>query len=151
MYKIYVVEEGDTLISIAAKFNTTTEILNTINGKIPKIEKGTEIIVPNVTEIPFAIYKVKKGDSLYDIARRNDINYKDIILLNGLKEGEYIYPDQELLIPKANIGIYMITGTKTLNQISNELMVPVIDIVDQNASIYLLPDQVIIYKKEKTI
>ena len=85
MYKIYVVEEGDTLISIAAKFNTTTEILNTINGKIPKIEKGTEIIVPNVTEIPFAIYKVKKGDSLYDIARRNDINYKDIILLNGLK------------------------------------------------------------------
>ena len=96
MYKIYVVEEGDTLISIAAKFNTTTEILNTINGKIPKIEKGTEIIVPNVTEIPFAIYKVKKGDSLYDIARRNDINYKDIILLNGLKEGEYIYPDQEL-------------------------------------------------------
>ena len=151
MYKIYVVEEGDTLISIAATFNTTTEILNTINGKIPKIEKGTEIIVPNVTEIPFAIYKVKKGDSLYDIARRNDINYKDIILLNGLKEGEYIYPDQELLIPKANIGIYMITGTKTLNQISNELMVPVIDIVDQNASIYLLPDQVILYKKEKTI
>lgn len=151
MYKIYVVEEGDTLISIATKFNTTTEILNTINGKIPKIEKGTEIIVPNVTEIPFAIYKVKKGDSLYDIARRNDINYKDIILLNGLKEGEYIYPDQELLIPKANIGIYMITGTKTLNQISNELMVPVIDIVDQNASIYLLPDQVILYKKEKTI
>ena len=151
MYKIYVVEEVDTLISIAAKFNTTTEILNAINGKIPKIEKGTEIIVPNVTEIPFAIYKVKKGDSLYDIARRNDINYKDIILLNGLKEGEYIYPDQELLIPKANIGIYMITGTKTLNQISNELMVPVIDIVDQNASIYLLPDQVILYKKEKTI
>ena len=45
----------------------------------------------------------------------------------------------------------MITGTKTLNQISNELMVPVIDIVDQNASIYLLPDQVILYKKEKTI
>ena len=42
MYKIYVVEEGDTLISIAAKFNTTTEILNTINGKIPKIEKGKE-------------------------------------------------------------------------------------------------------------
>ena len=40
---------------------------------------------------------------------------------------------------------------KTLNEISNELMVPVIDIVDQNASIYLLPDQVILYKKEKTI
>ena len=87
MYKIYVVEEGDTLISIAAKFNTTTEILNTINGKIPKIEKGTEIIVPNVTEIPFAIYKKgNRSSRVWDycgLDEKEIVFYTNRLLLAG--------------------------------------------------------------------
>lgn len=151
MYKVYIVEEGDTLDSIANKFKTTKEILNTINGNIVYLESGMSIIVPNTTDIPFDVYKVKKGDSIYSIARDYGVDYKDLLSINGLKEGEYIYPEQEILIPKRNIGIYNVTNVDTLNEIANKLNVDMNDLINQNASIYLLPNQIILYKKEKTI
>ena len=46
MYKIYKVSMGDTLSSIAKKFNTTIDNLQNING-IDYINMGELIIVPN--------------------------------------------------------------------------------------------------------
>lgn len=149
MYKIYMIQPGDTLENIALKFDTTVELLNRINDKAD-IKVGEEIIVPNNKEIPFVIYRVSKGDTLFDIARRNNVNYKDLILINGLKEGEYIYPNQELLIPKPDIGVYTVENTESLVQVSNKVGVSIDNIIKQNATIYLLPNQLILYKKEKS-
>lgn len=149
MYKIYMIQPGDTLENIALKFDTTVELLNRINDKTD-IKVGEEIIVPNNKEIPFVIYRVSKGDTLFDIARRNNVNYKDLILINGLKEGEYIYPNQELLIPKPDIGVYTVENTESLVQVSNKVGVSIDNIIKQNATIYLLPNQLILYKKEKS-
>lgn len=149
MYKIYMIQPGDTLENIALKFDTTVELLNRINDKTD-IKVGEEIIVPNNKEIPFVIYRVNKGDTLFDIARRNNVNYKDLILINGLKEGEYIYPNQELLIPKPDIGVYTVENTESLVQVSNKVGVSIDNIIKQNATIYLLPNQLILYKKEKS-
>lgn len=149
MYKIYMIQPGDTLENIALKFDTTVELLNRINDKTD-IKVGEEIIVPNNKEIPFVIYRVNKGDTLFDIARRNNVNYKDLILINGLKEGEYIYPNQELLIPKPDIGVYTLENTESLVQVANKVGVSVDNIIKQNATIYLLPNQLILYKKEKS-
>jgi LysM repeat protein len=148
MYKIYVINEGDTLESIANKFSTSVDVLERIND-IKQLNPGEEIIVPNNKEIPFIIYKVNKGDTLFDIARRNSVNYKDLILINGIKEGEYIYPNQEILVPKPDIGVYTIENPETLTQIANKIGTTIQNIIDQNASIYLLPNQLILYKKEK--
>ena len=74
MYKIYMIQPGDTLENIALKFDTTVELLNRINDKTD-IKVGEEIIVPNNKEIPFVIYRVNKGDTLFDIARRNNVDY----------------------------------------------------------------------------
>lgn len=148
MYKIYVINEGDTLESIANKFSTSVDVLERIND-IKQLIPGEEIIVPNNKEIPFIIYKVNKGDTLFDIARRNSVNYKDLILINGIKEGEYIYPNQEILVPKPDIGVYTIENPETLTQIANKIGTTIQNIIDQNASIYLLPNQLILYKKEK--
>lgn len=148
MYKIYVINEGDTLESIANKFSTSVDVLEKIND-IKQLIPGEEIIVPNNKEIPFIIYKVNKGDTLFDIARRNSVNYKDLILINGIKEGEYIYPNQEILVPKPDIGVYTIENPETLTQIANKIGTTIQNIIDQNASIYLLPNQLILYKKEK--
>ena len=149
MYKIYMIQPGDTLENIALKFDTTVELLNRINDKTD-IKVGEEIIVPNNKEIPFVIYRVSKGDTLFDIARRNNVNYKDLILINGLKEGEYIYPNQELLVPKPDIGVYTVENTESLVQVSNKVGVSIDNIIKQNATIYLLPNQLILYKKEKS-
>ena len=149
MYKIYIIQPGDTLENIALKFDTTVELLNRINDKTD-IKVGEEIIVPNNKEIPFVIYRVNKGDTLFDIARRNNVNYKDLILINGLKEGEYIYPNQELLVPKPDIGVYTVENTESLVQVSNKVGVSIDNIIKQNATIYLLPNQLILYKKEKS-
>jgi LysM repeat protein len=148
MYKIYVINEGDTLESIANKFSTSIDVLERIND-IKDIIPGEEIIVPNNKEIPFLIYKVNKGDTLFDIARRNNVNYRDLVLINGIKDGEYIYPNQEILIPKPDVGVYTVEDPETLAQVANKTGTTMQNIIDQNASIYLLPNQLILYKKEK--
>lgn len=148
MYKIYIINEGDTLESIAAKFSTSVDVLERIND-VKEIIPGEEIIVPNNKELPFIIYKVNKGDTLFDIARRNNVNYKFLILINGIKEGDYIYPNQEILIPKPDIGVYTVEDPETLAQVASNIGTSMQNIVEQNASIYLLPNQLIFYKKEK--
>jgi Tfp pilus assembly protein PilF len=43
-------------------------------------------------------YKVKKGDNLYSIARKQNMEYSDLIRLNNLKPGSVIHPNQVLLV-----------------------------------------------------
>jgi cell wall-associated NlpC family hydrolase len=49
-----------------------------------------------------ATYKVRKGDSLYAIARRNGLTVQELKRLNGLK-GDALKPGQKLLLAKATI------------------------------------------------
>ena len=130
MYKIYTIEYGDTLDSIANKFSTTKSFLERINSSLTNIYPGFEIIVPISSNSPFETYIVKKGDNIYEISKEYGTNYKEILLLNGLEENDYIYPNQELIVLKKDYDM---------------------DLVKQNASLYLIPNQVVIYKKEKTI
>ncbi|MEG0266322.1 MAG: LysM peptidoglycan-binding domain-containing protein [Bacilli bacterium] len=150
MYKIYIVDRGDTIESIAIKFDTTIDVLKKINVDLSNLRQGMEIIVPNNQNIPFLIYTVIKGDTLFDIARRNNTNYKDLVLINGLEEGGYIYPGQELLIPKPGIGIYSVLDGETLTQVAINLKTTPESLISENAAIYLLPNQ-LIYKKEKKV
>ena len=86
-------------------------------------------------------YVVKKGDNLYNIAKRYNVDEKTIELLNGLKENEYIYPGQKLLIPKDNVYI-----TKE-NDSVKKLLDSGIEL-DNLYNIYLQKDQIIFYKKD---
>ena len=87
---IYTVKKGDSLYSIAQRYKTTvSEIqrlnyLNSINLqigqelRIPE-EYNNEIILPN-----YINYAVKKGDSLYSIAKSNDITVDSLMRDNNL-------------------------------------------------------------------
>ena len=82
----YVVQNGDTLWSIAKKYNTTVGEIKDENGltssllsigqtlKIPTKEKN------NIDNI----YIVKKGDTLYGIAKNYDTTVNELIQLNNL-------------------------------------------------------------------
>ena len=60
---------------------------------------GVNILNDNSTY--FTYYTIESGDNLYEIARKYNINPKLLAAINGIKDNEYIYPNQELLIPKS--------------------------------------------------
>lgn len=147
MYKIYKVVSGDSLESIAKKFNTTINNLQEINDK-EYISIGDLIIVPNNTNNNwFNTYVVKKGDNLYSIAQKNNISLNDLIKINGLEKDDYIYPNQEIMIPKDNIKVVITEDKDTINTISKKLGLSSEELLYQNPNIFLLSDQLLINKR----
>ncbi len=144
MYKIYKVSMGDTLSSIAKKFNTTIDNLQNINGK-DYINMGELIIVPNNSNNDFFdMYIIEKGDSLYKIAQKYNISLIDLLDINGLDKDNYIYPGQEILVPKKNINMIITKEDETINSASERLGLTEMDLLSQNDNIYLMPEQLLI-------
>ena len=66
----YAVQKGDTLYSIARKFNTTVDNLKSLNNiTTDSLAIGQILKIPGEESITGNIYTVKKGDNLYSIAR----------------------------------------------------------------------------------
>ena len=111
----YIVKKGDTLYSIANKYNTTVQELKLINNLTSNsISIGQQLIIPtiispelpedmpeDIPEIETEIYIVKKGDSLWAIAKNNNITVDELIKLNNLSSINLQIGDQ-LLIPSKN-------------------------------------------------
>lgn len=102
---IYIVKKGDSLYSIANKYNTTVEELKRINnltsnilsiGQILKLPSDKASDVEN--EENTISYTVQKGDSLYSIARKYDTTIDRIKDLNNLTTN-LLSIGQVLLIP----------------------------------------------------
>ena len=147
MYKIYQVENNETLESIAQKLNTDVDTLKNINGikGTVMLRPGSFLIVPMVDD-RFQKYVVQGGDNLYSIAQKYNTTVDMIAKLNGLDEKGYIYPNQELLIPTKNYRFYITKEGDTLTSVAQELNVNVLDLLNQNETLYLEEEQLIIYK-----
>ena len=89
----YVVQEGDSIPSIAEKFGVTSDTIrwsNDINGD--NVTPGTELIISPINGV---VYKVAETDTVDSIAARFGANQDQIIVFNdveigGLPIGEYI-------------------------------------------------------------
>jgi len=105
MFKIYRIMQGDTLESISRNLGLNLDELKRINGIVgsPILIPGTNLIIPNRENQTYISYTVKKGDTIYDIARRNNIDRSILLLINGMEEDDYIYPDEQILIPNENM------------------------------------------------
>ena len=95
----------------------------------------------------YSYYIIKSGDTLYKIAREFDTNPKLIAELNGLKLDDYIYPNETLKIPKKGVQYYITKDDDTLKEVSKIFGKSQNDLVSQNETIYLLPQQMIFYKE----
>ena len=147
MYDRYVVQNNDTLNSIAIKFNTTpNNILDINNFSYDMVRAGTEIIVPTNKEEYFTSYTINQGDNLYQIAKKYNINPTLLAAINGLSENDYIYPKQEILIPKSGYSYYITNEGDTLGIVADKFGADQKSLVDLN-TIYLLPGQLIVNKK----
>lgn len=148
MYSIYQIQVGDTLDTIAQKVGTTKQILLTINGLTDtNLIPGNYIVIPMNVNLPFATYTVKKGDNIYEIARRYGVDYETLLEINGLNADDYIYPDQEIIIPNQNFNVYVTRENDSLATVAAKLGANQGEIIRDNATIYLSPEQLILYRK----
>jgi len=150
MYKVYQVLPGEELKSIAEKLDMEYQVLCELNGFLEdhELRAGENLVIPNNQANLFQNYRVKAGDNLYEIGRRYQTSAKDIALINGLEEDEYIYPNQELLIPRAGVQIYVTKESDTLKDVANRFKTNTERLLMENENIYLLPEQLLVFKKE---
>lgn len=147
MYQIYQIMPGDTFDKIAVRYGSTIDNLKFINGINSSYEliPGSYIVVPKLVNDIFNSYVVKKGDDLYSIAERFNTTVDLLELVNGLKKGEYIYPNQELLIPAEDVVVYL-TQNETLEEIADKIGIMPSDLSEANPGLYVVPEQLVTYK-----
>lgn len=101
----YTVRRGDSLTQIARQHNLSVNMLrhaNNIQGSL--INVGQQLIVPNgstqlakaPTERKKRVYTVKSGDSLYSIARRFNVEIKQLRAWNSVDT--HLRPGQQLTL-----------------------------------------------------
>lgn len=98
----YAVKDGDTLSSIAAKFDVSIDSIKWANAKVDfkTLKPGVILTIPPVTGI---IYKVKAGDTIYSIAKKFETNPQGIVdfPLNTFSDDETfaLAAGQTLIVP----------------------------------------------------
>ncbi|MDR2216052.1 MAG: LysM peptidoglycan-binding domain-containing protein [Nevskiaceae bacterium] len=127
----YQVSAGDTLAQIATRFGTTPQqlqMLNDLDAKA-KLQPGDELRVPSsVTTLPEKVllaaaradartritgsYVVRRGDTLWSIARRSGMSVNQLARLNGLNPKAVLRTGQKLdLEGKAATAAQRATGS----------------------------------------
>ena len=87
---IYTVKKGDSLYQIARNYNTTVEAIKKLNYLTNNVlQIGQKLRIPEeykeeITPPSFITYTVKKGDTLYSIAKKYGISVNQILVDNNL-------------------------------------------------------------------
>lgn len=97
----YIVEEGDTISSIADIYGISANTIYWANGlnRKSKLKIGQTLVILPITSVQ---HKVAKGDTIAKIAKRYNGNVDEIISYNGLEDGALtagemiIIPDGEM-------------------------------------------------------
>ena len=135
-YLLYTVKKGDTLYDIAASYGTTVETLKTINNlENSNLTINQQIFIPKDTNssVNKNIYVVKKGDTLFDIAKLKGVTVNEIKEANNLKT-DTLQIGQVLNIPTPSSGEinYIVQKGDNLYTIANKYDVTIDDIKKLN-------------------
>ena len=105
----HVITKGDNLWSLAVKYDTEVDIIREINYlRTDILSIGSTLLIPlGKTEsnkfIPYEMYIVSEGDSLWKIARKYNLEVKDLARMNSINENSYLYLGQQLTVGNKNI------------------------------------------------
>lgn len=139
---LYIVRVGDTLYSIANKFNTTVNDLISLNNlTTDKLKVGQQLRIPiNNTNSndSYYIYVVKPGDTLYSIARSNNVTVDMLRVFNNLNSN-LLAIGQQIKIPSIDIPssdddylIYVVRAGDSLYSIAKKYGMSVNDLIEIN-------------------
>ena len=114
----YTVKSGDSLWSIANKYNTTVSNLKSLNNLSSDVlQIGQVLNVPSNSVSAGNTYTVKSGDSLWNIANRYGISVAELKSLNNLS-GDVLQIGQVLNVPSSN-NVYIVKSGDSLWSIAN--------------------------------
>jgi membrane-bound lytic murein transglycosylase D len=119
----HIVQSGETLTELATRYNTNVMTIRMLNGlKDVRVEPGMDLRVPSgTTQLPVKVLRaaaivdgpqpsarnrrgrpevhvVRRGESIWSIARRNDMDPRTLMRLNGKKPGDKIMPGERLIV-----------------------------------------------------
>ena len=113
----YIVKVGDTLWSIAKKYNMSVNELKEINNLDNNLLKvGMKLNVKNNDD---NIYIVNAGDTLYSIAKKNNISIDDLKRLNNITS-DILKAGQKIIITDNDIEKYIVKVGDTLWSIAQK-------------------------------
>lgn len=137
----YIVKSGDTLYSIAKKFNIKVDNLKEANNLTSNmLSLNQKLIIPKISnKEDYLLYTVKKGDNLYNIANSYNTTVSDIMSLNNLSSN-ILSIGQTLKIPLKEVETsnsteyteYTIKKGDSLYSISKTYGVPIDEIMKYN-------------------
>ncbi|TXS91917.1 LysM peptidoglycan-binding domain-containing protein [Parahaliea maris] len=115
------IRSGESLWTIARRYGTSVSKLQALNGlRGTSIRAGKTLILPGTvmpeprlarqTATPVraaqnhGVYVIRKGDSLWSIARRFNISQQQLVSWNGISTKQYLQPGQKLKVTAAASG-----------------------------------------------
>ena len=109
MYEHYILEDGENLDTLCKALHLDKSKIMELNNisDEKEVRSGRQIKVPVNDPSYYNTYTIESGDTLYGIARKYNINPELLASMNGLNMEDYIYPNQEILIPKNNYSYYI--------------------------------------------
>lgn len=139
----YVVKKGDTLWIIARAYGLTVEKLKSLNNLTSNnLTIGDSLIVKDSSgngDSSSSVdnnkyYIVKKGDSLYSIARRNNMTVDELKSLNNLTSNILSIGQKLIISSGSNVpnNVYVVKKGDTLWSIANNFNVSVNDLKNAN-------------------
>jgi membrane-bound lytic murein transglycosylase D len=167
----YQIREGDTVTALAARFGTTAQHLRELNslGNADTVTLGSELRVPSsVSALPEnvlkaaarvdargrartvqAVHVVRRGDSLWSIAKRHNLDVVQLANLNRIDPNDGLRPGQRLKLSVTSGGsasgggsaagasgkrvTYVVRSGDTLSTIAQTLKVSVANLRDWNS------------------
>lgn len=113
----YIVKSGDTLWSIAKKYNTSVDKIKTLNNlNNNNLSIGQKLVI---NDNNISKYIVQKGDTLYKIANKYNISVDDLKKLNNLVSND-LSIGQELITNDDQIKKYTVQKGDTLYSIAKK-------------------------------
>ena len=129
--ELYQVKSGDTIYSIANKYNLSVNELKSLNNLFnDNLSVGQLLKVPSVLSLVNS-YVVEKGDTLYSIAKKFDISVNKLKEFNELSTN-LLNIGQKILIPIGEETTYVVKSGDTLYKIAREFNISVDEIKQLN-------------------
>ena len=105
----HIVKRGDNLWDLSVKYDTEVKIIKEINYLDNNLLSINDtLLIPlgkskSNSFIPYEMYIVSEGDTLWGIAKKYNLDVRDLARMNSLNVDEYLQLGQQLSIGNKNI------------------------------------------------
>ena len=116
----HIVKSGDSLWSLSSKYDTEVRIIKKINYLNNDLLSINDTLLIPLSKsksnnfIPYEMYIVSEGDTLWSIAKEYNIEIRDLSRMNSIDENSYLQLGQQLSIGNKNIHRNMESKKRTI-------------------------------------